>query len=337
MKGAEMFAKVSVVVPVYNCELYLAYCLDSILSQTYKNIEVIVINDGSKDKSDEICREYQARDQRIKYEYQENQGPSSARNKGLQLASGDYIAFIDADDTVEKTYIQTLLENLQENNSDLACCGYREINVKGSFLHTDFNFNHSLSLEEIMLMVCSGTGGVLWGKLYKSEIIKNNNIFLDPNIFMSEDLVFVLEYISHCKRFSETKEFLYNYNRLNERSISSNFSNKYLNNSLAVCKQIEHIFNSVKIDSSITRKVIAERIQSTLIKRIEARSKTTWIKKNVLVELKRLLLNDYVKQFVTSFETNNLSQKPYIYFLKNSNLRSAILYGTLLIMLRKIR
>lgn len=332
-----MFAKVSVVVPVYNCELYLAYCLESILSQSYKNIEVIVINDGSKDKSDEICREYQARDQRIIYEYQENQGPSVARNNGLHLASGDYITFIDADDTVETNYIKILLDCLQKNNADLACCGYNDINAKGSFPHTDFNFNKILSLQDIMLVVCKGTGGVLWGKLYKREIITNNNIFLDPNIFMSEDLIFVLEYISYCKKFSETQQFLYNYNRLNERSISLNFSSKYINNSLAVCLQIESIFNRVNIDSSKTRKVLAERIQSMLIKIIEANSNASWKRKDVLVELTRVLLNDYVKRFVTSFETNYILQKPYIYLLKNRNLRSAILYGTLLKMLRKIR
>lgn len=119
-----MTEKVSVIVPVYNVEKYLRQCLDSILQQTYQNLEILIINDGSTDGSDAICREYLEKDERITYHIKENSGVSDTRNMGLKQASGDYVTFVDSDDWIEKTYVEELYDKITTYNADIAIANY---------------------------------------------------------------------------------------------------------------------------------------------------------------------------------------------------------------------
>ena len=114
---------VSVIVPVYNVEKYLKKCVDSILSQSYQNIEVILINDGSLDGSGEICEAYAKKDERIKYITQNNSGLGKTRNRGIEEASGKYLLFVDSDDYIENTMIEKLYHNITESHADVASCG----------------------------------------------------------------------------------------------------------------------------------------------------------------------------------------------------------------------
>ncbi|MEH7464169.1 glycosyltransferase family 2 protein, partial [Bacillus thuringiensis] len=126
-----MVPKVSIIVPVYNCEEYLSNCIESILNQTYKNIEIVIVNDGSIDQSEKIINKYKVKEERIMYYYQDNCGPSEARNKGIINSTGEYVTFIDADDTVDKYYVELLLNKMINSNSDLVCCGYKDISEYG--------------------------------------------------------------------------------------------------------------------------------------------------------------------------------------------------------------
>ncbi|MCM1441390.1 MAG: glycosyltransferase, partial [Roseburia sp.] len=114
--------KVSIVVPVYNCEPYLEKCIHSILEQTYENIELVLIDDGASDGSGEICDAYRDHD-RVRIYHKENEGVSRARNDGILQASGQYIMFVDSDDTIEGTMVETLVRALQENGADCSLCG----------------------------------------------------------------------------------------------------------------------------------------------------------------------------------------------------------------------
>ena len=120
---------ISIVVPIYNVENYLRYCLDSIVSQTYQNFECLLINDGSPDNSADICREYVSKDARFKYFEKENGGVSSARNLGIEHSEGEYITFIDPDDWVESDYLEVLYRALLEEQADIAISTYRQFNV----------------------------------------------------------------------------------------------------------------------------------------------------------------------------------------------------------------
>lgn len=114
---------ISVIIPVYGVEKYIAQCLESVINQTYKNLEIIVVNDGTKDRSAEIAKKYAAQDSRIKVYDFENGGISVARNRGLEIATGDYISYIDSDDWLDKRMYETLLKSAIQNNADMVKCG----------------------------------------------------------------------------------------------------------------------------------------------------------------------------------------------------------------------
>ena len=124
-----MDEKVSIIVPVYNVEKYLDKCIESIVNQTYRNIEIILVDDGSPDKCPEICNEWAKKDDRIKVIHKENGGLSSARNAALEIAQGDYITFVDSDDWIENDMIQSMLTCAAKNDADIVCCGFYFDNV----------------------------------------------------------------------------------------------------------------------------------------------------------------------------------------------------------------
>jgi len=124
--------KISVIVPVYNVEKYLAKCIDSILAQTFTDFECILINDGSPDNSPAICDEYAKKDERMKVIHKENGGVSSARNTGLDIAQGEWITFADSDDWVDENYLELMYSNAIKNNCDLSICGFKSVDEKGN-------------------------------------------------------------------------------------------------------------------------------------------------------------------------------------------------------------
>lgn len=144
--------KISIIVPVYNVQQYLKRCLDSILKQTYQDFELLLINDGSTDYSAEICQEYVERDERVKLFHQTNAGPSAARNRGIELATGSYIAFIDSDDFVEEGYLENLYQALVKNDADISICNFNSFNEeRQSYLFSiipEMYFEKVYSVEE---------------------------------------------------------------------------------------------------------------------------------------------------------------------------------------------
>ena len=128
---------ISVIVPVYNVQDYLNRCIESIANQTYKNIEILLVDDGSTDQSGDICDMWVLKDSRVKVIHKENGGLSSARNAGIDVASGDYLSFIDSDDYIEKLMLETMITAIKKSNKDIACCG-RYVNVWGKYTKTEF-------------------------------------------------------------------------------------------------------------------------------------------------------------------------------------------------------
>lgn len=185
---------ISIIVPVYKAEKYLHRCIDSILTQSYGNFELILIDDGSPDNSGTICDEYAEKDNRVKVIHQKNAGVSAARNKGLDNSQGVWVSFIDSDDYIEKSYYEHLI---QFTNNDWIIEGFKtqkhieKIN-KSSFSDTDF-----LQFWDSHFHRLYST--VPWGKLYKKIIIQNNNLHFDSEIRLGEDLIFNLSYIMYCK------------------------------------------------------------------------------------------------------------------------------------------
>lgn len=174
---------VSVIVPVYCSEKYLPFCLESLISQTYNILEIILIDDGSTDCSGKICDQYAKKDRRIQAIHQPNHGVSAARNRGVQLASGDYIAHVDADDWIDQDYIRYLLNLLKGNQSEIALCGCKlPANCKMRVYPAD------AALKELLYQKQFDTA--LWGKLFRSDIAKR---VLFPDGIFFEDLASVCQ------------------------------------------------------------------------------------------------------------------------------------------------
>lgn len=181
---------ISIIVPVYNADKYLAKCLDSLASQTYRNIEVLLIDDGSNDKSAEICKAYAEHDLRFKYFYQDNQGVSSARNYGLDLAKGEYVGFCDSDDWVEPDLYEFLFDMITENDADISICSvYSDSDLRIDKPHLN-EVKARYTSEEAIIEMHKGTNfaGHLWNKLFRRAVI--DGLRLDKNIHIFEDMLF---------------------------------------------------------------------------------------------------------------------------------------------------
>jgi glycosyltransferase involved in cell wall biosynthesis len=190
----------SIIVPVYNVEKYLHRCLDSILSQSFRDYELILVDDGSSDQSGKICDEYAARDERIRAFHQLNSGVSSARNLGLDYAKGEWIYFVDADDEVLPGGIDSMLA--ATNGSESVLASFESCNRKGERLYqTTIGKDVIMSKEDSIRALYGesktlmGMWGWLWVRLFRNDIIKKYNLRFDTNISYNEDGLFIAEYI----------------------------------------------------------------------------------------------------------------------------------------------
>jgi len=181
---------ISVIIPVYNTAAYLPRCLDSILNNTYQNLEVLCVNDGSPDNSLEILKAYAARDSRVKVIDQENGGISVARNRAMAQASGQYIAFVDSDDWVHSRYFEILLNGLQTHNADAAVCREREVwsYEEDTVLEGDVCAFRELTRQQIFQDHSAKRR--VWGRLYRRDLVGQHRF--QPEIKLSEDIVFNL-------------------------------------------------------------------------------------------------------------------------------------------------
>lgn len=199
---------ISIIVPVHNSSKYLKECIESILNQTYKNIEIIVIENGSTDNSLGILNKYK---DKIKIEILKEKGLSKARNKGIELSTGSYLAFVDSDDIINSTFIEDLVKNLEDNNSDMSICNYEEIHeYSNKKILRECYPKENINKEEIINNL-DKFNYAIWNKLYKKEIITENNIEF-PNDLKYEDIPFILSYLTKCSKISKIKKTLYIYN-----------------------------------------------------------------------------------------------------------------------------
>lgn len=242
-----MSESVSIIIPVYNAAKTLNRCIESVLRQEYDDFEAIFINDGSRDNSGEILEDFAQKDKRIKIITQSNAGVSLARNAGLDEASGSYICFLDSDDYIESEYISKLTETIQFEDSDLAQCGYYELSpfVKKPIVLHDFQKFYAekvISQKQFQANLFNGLTGVLWGKMFKKEIIDALNLRLNPEISYSEDLIFVLRYSNEIKNIGIVYDNLYHYDRTNENGLSSKIDEVFLKNLQLSNEEIEKYY-----------------------------------------------------------------------------------------------
>lgn len=213
---------VSVIVPVYNAESYIKHCLDSICSQTYRNLEIIVINDGSKDSTDCICQEYRNKDPRINYINKQNEGVSKTRNLGIQLAKGQYITFVDSDDYIEPYFIEHMLSALIQYKVGLVRCTYTYQGKIQGYPQTE-----ATETKKIVKKIIEGT---LMSYVYLLLIDINmcGKVYFKDNLTVMEDTVYYLELMTKYDRIALLNDSLYHH-QFNENSILNNTQNHIRN------------------------------------------------------------------------------------------------------------
>lgn len=221
--------KVSIVIPIFNSEKYMNKCIDSILDQSLKDIEIILVNDGSTDNSAIIADSYKIKDSRVKVIHQKNSGPSVARNNAIKLATGKYIGFVDSDDYIEKDMYKRLFNIASDKNIQISMCGYKEIHlyndtsieVKTKLINNKVYYKEDINKEIISTFCKSNNYGFysLWNKLYLREWLIESEFILDENRDHGEDWWFNINVISKVDSFICTNEPLYNYVHINENSL----------------------------------------------------------------------------------------------------------------------
>ena len=233
-------SKISIIVPVYNAEHVIKRCVDSLLKQSYPGIEIIIVNDGSTDQTDMICRQYADSDNRIVYIRQNNTGVSGARNSGICCATGEYVLFVDSDDFVESDLVDRLYEKLKIDDSDI-CAGTFQVIEEG----IDFTIEINIENIDKILLLCRHY--LIFGptqKLYKKQIIDEHNIRFPKNYNYGEDVLFNLHYLNHSKTISFINHVLYHYDRSNDHSLSQRKRWDLFKNDIVVNKALKEWFEN---------------------------------------------------------------------------------------------
>lgn len=278
---------ISIIIPVYNSEKYLNNCIKSIINQTYKDLDIILINDGSKDDSLKICNKYKKLDKRVRVFNKDNSGVSDTRNYGIKEAKGNYIMFIDSDDYIDKDYVKNLIENFEKGlYIRTANLNYSEIKIsKNSIYSVDDFIKYAL---EGKFLFC------VWGGLYEKQMIGK----FDKNTYYMEDAIFLIEYLQKCDNIKLiVSPSMYHYTN-NPNSITNNKNN--------ILDNIEAYFYSLDKINKITNFKYGRLIKNKQIVLLEKECRFI----NTYEEYKELKKNDSIK-----FILKNTSSKKKIIFL----------------------
>lgn len=229
--------KVSVVIPVYNAERYLSQCIDSVRNQTFSNWELLLVNDGSSDSSEQICRTYCEKDHRIHLITQKNGGPAKAIGTGIENAQGKYLMFLDADDWYEPEMLKVMTSSMEESDSDAVLCGYWKVypdgrRILGNPVPAGIMSEEQIE-DQILTPFYEKTGNIYqfwsaarWDKIYRTELLKTVYSAIDPSLSMGEDLEMNLRYLSACRKIQTLgTQVLYDY-RIGDPSLARGYSER---------------------------------------------------------------------------------------------------------------
>lgn len=262
---------VSVIVPVYNSEKYINRCIDSVLNQTYNNIEIIIIDDGSTDQSIDICKKYADLNENIKLISKKNEGVSKARNTGIDIASGEWIIFLDSDDWIESNTIRDAISLIDISNYDTICWNYKKL-ISDKIINCN-------KIDEIVLDTKKDIISILysiiessyyndiyygeyiratWGKMLNTKIIKDNNIKFDEKLYIGEDAMFLIEYFINASNI----KFINKYNniyRITSTSAVGRYKHDLDEQIINQLEKINYLLKNIKeIDEIILRTVITK-------------------------------------------------------------------------------
>ncbi|MCH5172305.1 MAG: glycosyltransferase [Erysipelotrichales bacterium] len=247
-----MAKKISVIVPVWNVEQFVDKCIESILSQSFNNFEIILINDGSTDNSVKICEEYAKKDDRIRLVHKKHGGVSSARNLGLDNADGDYCLFVDSDDKLLPNAIELLVKLMEKNECQFVSSVERKF-YNGKKLIDIYNDKESF----LRLISCSLYG--VYKSLYNLKIIQENKIRFDEELKCSEDVLFNRVYLQFVKRMYITNQIVYLYNIHNQNSLSKRYYVDFADYFVKKLNALEALSKTISLNEQRKNNFITER------------------------------------------------------------------------------
>ena len=283
---------ISIIIPVYNGEKYLRPCIDSILHQTYQHWELLLIDDGSPDSSGAICDEY-ASDPRISVVHKENGGQASARNQGVAMAKGEYISFVDCDDWIEADMYESMLQTMQEQQTEIIICGYLEeymnrqkrVRADGKMVVYD-------ATEAVKLVLQGKIGSYLWSMLFRREVVQERMPDLNPY----EDHATIFKWISHAHRVVVLHQAFYHYRQLESSSLhtyntrnGNHFFSLYLRGCIKLTKDLARM-----PDYDVQLKAIIEEVRDELRNFLPISRKEIGTKYYIRLKLLMMDVNTFV-------------------------------------------
>ena len=336
-----MNKKVSIIIPIYNTGKYLEECLDSVVNQTYKNLEIILINDGSKDNSLEICKKYETIDNRIIVIDKENSGVSNTRNVGIQASTGEFITFVDSDDWLELDAIETMVNCINKHNVDAVRTNFAINNEVGKIpKKLEGKIDKEKINELLYYFLNAEIPAYMCLFLIKREIIIENNLKLNENLVMMEDTLFFVDLVQYVNSIYVLNKKTYNY-RIYQDS-SSNSIKRVEKNIKSVLKVNEEINKIISKDLvEITNRTEFRIISDFIIKMYEHDYEfkldiLNYLKEDsnfnrIVNNLKYKYLNKYSKLIYKSFKQKKLDDmdsvyKKIVYYKKLDNIKGIIDY-----------
>lgn len=262
-----MYMKISIIIPIYNSEKYLSRCLETVISQTYSKLEIILVNDGSHDKSLDICKYYQNKDSRIIIIDKINEGVSVARNTGIEAATGKYIGFVDADDWIEPRMYESMLNNIEQYKCNIAFCNFtkdtrygsyfKKINVKKNVLGKIDIINeliaNMIGIEDVLPKYHYIMGSI-WRCLYNREFLNKYNLRFQSGISIMEDLVFNIQALIFCDKVCIDNGFYYHYIK-NKSSSLHTYNEKMWHDNVKVHNLLEQILHNADLDEYLRNRL----------------------------------------------------------------------------------
>lgn len=295
-----MAKKISIIIPAYNAQKYIVRCLNSIVNQANDNIEVVIVNDGSTDNTERICREYSSIYNYIKTVSQTNGGVSSARNNGIKNAQGEYILFLDADDFFAENAIEWFLSKTCDDNC-LWCGSYNYIKTRNR-IEPFYLSEKEYDLEsEYIDNIIDFVPNAPWGKLYNRELLVKNDILFPEGIPYAEDTIFLLNYLQYVRYVKTSKKVIYNYNFTDSGSAMWKYYPDYYKYMLRVMAQKKQLcqvkdvtYDEMKDNTKYYNRSLRhylmnkhseyldDVLQAFNVDGVSSQIKNTWYKKNAI-------------------------------------------------------
>lgn len=254
---------VSIIVPIYKVELYLRRCLDSIVNQTYTNLEIILVDDGSPDACPQICDEYAAKDKRIVVIHKENGGLSDARNAGLCIISGDFIFFVDSDDIITPNCIEIFITEIQKKDYEIIIAKHSSSHI----IEKKQNFSNELKTNKQIIEAFCKTdfSPCAWNKLYKAKFIKDNRLHFFKGILF-EDQLWSLQWVTRASHICLLSNITYTYNTRNASIMDSCTTDlsKSLNSWKIILSEYNKQLSNSNYSNQIKHKILIQKIEESL-------------------------------------------------------------------------